>query len=87
MERKLVSLTLVINHILTQRFTFIIKDKNYKNIESNNLSTDLEALTHYSIHSRDEIGNNSCPHPIIHTFDENTNLSLVLNRDSQLRQL
>ena len=46
MVRKIVSLDLITNNTLTQWFVYIIRRKNYKNIESDNLSTDLETLTH-----------------------------------------
>ena len=59
MARKIVSLALITNHILTQWFVYIIRDKSYKNIASDNLSTDSETLIHYSIHSWDKVGCNS----------------------------
>ena len=85
MASKIIHLTLIIYHIITQRFIFIINEKNCKNIASDNLSIDLIALTCYCIHSWDEIENNYSSHPIIHAFDENKTLLFGPKRNSPLK--
>jgi hypothetical protein len=64
---------------------YIIRDKNYKNIESDNLSTDSKTLTHYSIHSCDKFGSNSSLDPITHAFDEKEKLVAGPKQDFSIK--